>query len=283
MTTRICALEMLLVSLALADTLTLRNGKTVQGTYLGGTARQIRMAVGDRVETYDVSEVARLEFEGSAAAQTPAPARPPVVQLTETARPPAAPSSAAEAPAGVLRSARPATAASAAGQLIEIPAGTALVVRMIDSVDSEKARPGQTFRASLDEPVVINGQTIIPRGANVLTRLVEIKDPSKLTGGGQLTLDLDSITVGGRTIPVVAGEVTQAGRSRTGESAKVIGGTAALGAIIGAIAGGGRGAAIGAASGAGAGTAIQVLTSGPRVQIPSETRLTFTLQQPLRL
>ncbi len=256
-----------LCSTTFADTLILRNGRIVQGTYLGGSARQIRMAVGDRVETYDVSEVLRLEFEGAAAtagapARTsagPAEARVPMGRVIQTA------------PGG------PAAAPK------EIPAGTAIVVRMIDSVDSEKARPGQTFRASLDEPVVINGQTVLPAGADVVTRLVEVREPGKLTGGGQLTLDLDSIIVEGRTISIAAGEVTQTGRSRTGQSAKVIGGTAALGAVIGAVAGGRRGAAIGAASGAGAGAAIQVLTSGPRVNIPSETRLTFTLQQPVRL
>jgi len=259
---------LLCVSLCLADTLILRNGKVIQGTYLGGTARQIRMAVEDRVETYDISEVARLEFEASPSAKS------------EPATRPVPPPGRVTGVLGTVRSSQPATAPT---RPAEIPAGTTLVVRMIDSVDSETARPGQTFRASLDEPVVIDGQTVIAAGADVLTRLVEVRDPGKLTGGGHLTLDLDSITVGGRTIAVGTAEVTQAGRSRTGESAKVIGGTAALGAIIGAIAGGGRGAAIGAASGAGAGAAIQVLTSGPRVRIPSETRLTFTLQQPLRL
>ncbi len=237
--------------LAAADTLTLRNGKTVQGTYLGGTARQIRMAVGDRVETYDVSEVAGLQFEV-----------PP-----------------ASTPAKTIAAVQPAAPAAEAA---EIPAGTTLVVRMIDSVDSEVNRVGETFRASLDEPVIAGGKTLIPAGADVTVKLVELKEPGRLTGGGQLTLDLESVTVGGNKIAISAGEVTQAGRSRTGQSAKVIGGVAALGAIIGAVAGGGRGAAIGAASGAGAGTAIQVLTSGPRVRIPSETRLTFTLQQAVR-
>lgn len=264
------AAGLLVALLACADTLTLRNGKVVQGTYLGGTARQIRMAVGDRIETYDVSEVVRLEFEGASKEEAQAPTATPSTPLAAPVR----------SPIGPIQGTQPARAEAPPS---EIPAGTTLVVRMIDSVDSEKHRPGQTFRASLDEPVVVGGRTVIPAGADVVTRLVEIKDPGRLTGGGHLTLDLDSITVNGRTIQVAAREVTQAGRSRTGESAKVIGGTAALGAIIGAIAGGGRGAAIGAASGAGAGTAIQVLTSGPRVRIPSETRLTFTLQQPLRL
>jgi len=89
--------------------------------------------------------------------------------------------------------------------------------------------------------------------------------------------------VNGKTIDITTEEVSQTSSSRTGRSAKTIGGVAALGAIIGAIAGGGKGAAIGAASGAGAGTAIQVMTKGQRVKIPSETRLTFTLQNPVHL
>jgi hypothetical protein len=252
MSVRAILMLLAIAGLAAADTLTLRNGKTVQGTYLGGTARQIRMAVGDRIETYDVSEVASLQFEA-----------PPASTPAKT----------------VARMAPAAPAAEAA----ELPAGTTLVVRMIDSVDSQVNRVGETFRASLDEPVVAGGKTLAPAGAEVTVKLVELKEPGRLAGGGQLTLDLESITVEGKKVALSAGEVTQAGRSRTGESAKVIGGVAALGAIIGAVAGGGRGAAIGAASGAGAGTAIQVLTSGPRVRIPSETRLTFTLQQAVRL
>jgi hypothetical protein len=91
------------------------------------------------------------------------------------------------------------------------------------------------------------------------------------------------VNANGRTVDVNSESVTQAGESGKGDSAKVIGGTAALGAIIGAIAGGGKGAAIGAVSGAGAGTAVRVLTSGAEVRIPSETRLTFTLQSPVKL
>ncbi len=244
---------------AAADTLTLRDGRTIEGTYLGGTARQIRMAVGDRVETFEVSEVVSLRFgPGTEPAAVEVPARQQILRTEPVATAPVS-------------------------EVLEIPAGTTVVVRMIDSVDSETHRVGQTFRAALDEPVIVGGKTLIAAGADVLVKLVEVKAPGRLGGGGQLTLDLDSITVGGKKVEVQAGQVTQAGRSRTGESAKVIGGTAALGAVIGAVAGGGKGAAIGAVSGAGAGTAIQVLTSGPRVRVPSETRLTFTLQQAVRL
>jgi hypothetical protein len=97
-----------------------------------------------------------------------------------------------------------------------------------------------------------------------------------------LTLDIVSMRIDGRQVDIDTTAITQESGSRGAKSAKVIGGTAVLGAIIGGIAGGGKGAAIGAGAGAGAGTAVQVATKGQRVRVPSETRLTFTLQQPVR-
>jgi len=165
----------------------------------------------------------------------------------------------------------------------EIPAGTTLVVRMIDSVDSTKHKPGETFRSALDEPVIVDGETLIPREAEVLTKLVNVKRSGKITGRSELTLDIVTISFQGRTIDVNTGESTSSGKSRTRESAVVVGGGAALGAMIGGIAGGGKGAAIGAITGAGAGTAVQILTRGKQVQVPSESRLHFVMQHPVRL
>jgi len=273
--TCLCAL-----AAASADTLTLRSGRTVEGSYLGGSSRQVRMAVGEGIQSFDVSDVASIQFEGgqpAASAAPPAQAQPPQPVPAPAATPAPAPAS-PEAPASPAPPAAPSYAAR------EIPSGSNITIRMIDDVDSRNARPGQTFKASVDESVVVDGATVVPRGADVVTRLVEMKDPSKLSGGGQLTLDLVSIAVDGKPVEVSTAQgVTTTGESRKGESAKVIGGTAALGAIIGAIAGGGKGAAIGGISGAGAGTAVQVLTQGTRVRVPSETRLTFTLQQAVRL
>ncbi len=154
---------------------------------------------------------------------------------------------------------------------------------MIDPVDSEVSRIGETFRASIDEPVVVGSNQVIPRGADVVVKLVDDKQSGKITGKTELTLDLVSVFVNGKIVDVNSQSVTRESSSRTGRSEKVIGGTAALGAIIGALAGGGKGAAIGAASGAGVGTAAQVATKGQRVHIPSETRLTFTLEYPVRI
>jgi len=248
-------------SLVFADTVTLKSGRVIQGTYLGGTARQIRVDLGDQIQNLDVSDVSRIEFSGSGPVSEPAPRR------SEIFRP--APS---EPPLPPLRNAG-----------VELPAGTNLVVRMIEGVDSQVNRVGQTFAASLDEPVMLNGETVIPRGADVVVKLVDSRESGKLTGRAELTMDLVSVKVDGRMVDLNTQTVSRESASRGARTAKVAGGTAALGAIIGAIAGGGKGAAIGAGAGAAAGAGAEVITAGQRVKIPSETRLTFVLDNAVRI
>lgn len=257
-----------LLSAGLADTLTLKDGRVIEGIYLGGSARQIRMEVGDNIQTFEIDRVSSIQF----APASPAPASPPAD--------PGAP-----APRERSNVFRPETSSepSASQSGIELPQGTVLAVRMIDPVDSQVNRIGETFRASIDEPVVLGSQQVIPRGADVVVKLVDDKQSGKISGKTELTLDLVSVAVNGRVIDVNTQAVTRASSSRTGRSEKVIGGTAVLGTIIGALAGGGKGAAIGAVSGAGVGTAAEVATKGQRVHIPSETRLTFTLEYPVRI
>jgi hypothetical protein len=247
---------------AQADTLYLKSGKVVGGTYLGGTARQIRMDLGDRVASYDLADVAKIEFQSvSAAAPEPPPPPPPREEPSERPR---------------IRHSDPDSAPASSS--FTIPSGTLIKVRMIDGVDSETSQLGQTFQASLDDPVIVDGQTVVPRGADVVAKLVEDKQSGKISGRTELSLDLVSIRVNGKMVDLTTQEVTTSSGSRGAKSAKVIGGAAAAGAILGGIIGGGRGAGIGAATGAGAGGAVQVITKGQKVKIPAETRLTFTLQ-----
>jgi hypothetical protein len=154
---------------------------------------------------------------------------------------------------------------------------------MIDGVNSETAHTGQTFRASLDEPIIVNGQTVAPRGTDVLTKLVEDRQSGKIEGRTVLTLALVSISFNGQLVDVTSADVRTESASRGERSAGVVGGGTALGAIVGALAGGGKGAAIGAVSGAAIGGGAEVLTKGQTVKIPSETRLTFRLQTPVQL
>lgn len=252
---RLLSALLLLAGLGLADTVTFRDGHTVNGSFLGGDARNIRVAVGDRVESYAIGDIVSVSFGG--APVSAAPARREEARREDRR----------EASGGPT-----------------LASGTVLTIRMVDSVDSERDHVGQTFRASLDEPVVDSGgNTLIPRGSDVVVKLVDDQQSGKLAGRTVLTLDLASVRVNGRDVEIDTQSVTEQSGSRTARSGKVIGGTAALGAIIGAIAGGGKGAAIGAGAGAGAGTVAEVATKGQRVRIPSETRLTFTLQQAVRL
>ena len=271
---RVTTFIIAIATIGLADSLTLRSGRVVHGQYLGGDARQIRMAVGDRVDTFDVADVSNLQFGGGERLSSEREnSGPPPQQQTYNGPPPLQPQS--QAYGG------PPQQNTAYG--VQIPSGESITVRMIDGVDSEQTRLGQTFRASVDEPVEVNGQTVIPRGADCVVKLVEDKESGKFAGRTVLTLALQQVQVNGRMIDVTTGDVSQASGSRGARTAKVVGGTTALGAIVGALAGGGKGAAIGAASGAAVGGAAEVLTKGQHVKIPSETRLTFTLQQPANL
>ena len=242
-----------------ADTLILRNGSTINGKFVSGDSRSIRFATGSQVNTYDLADIDNLRFDGATAAQPPSAPPPPP-----------------EAPP-------PPSAASRPSSGLSIPAGTDVSIRTIDAVDSEHDRRGQTYRASVDQPVIVNGQTVIPRGADAVIMLSDAQQSGKIEGRTVLTLELRSISANGRTYDSTSSTVNRESGSRGSRSAKVIGGTAALGAIIGAIAGGGRGAAIGAGSGAAVGTAAQVITSGQKVKVPAETLLTFTLQNPIDL
>lgn len=284
-TVRRVAVSVLLSGLLLdADTLVLRNGSRVDGSFLGGDNRSLRFAVNDRVNTYSLGDVTAIEFNAPTNSKAAPPVSngdpiPPMPPQT-TYAPPQAP-----VPAQVRASSDGSYSAQAPvnSASLQVPAGTEITIRLIDPVDSQTDRLGQTYRASLDQPVVVNGQTVIPRGADAIATLIDAQKSGKIQGRTSLTLDLKNVTVNGKQYDITTTGVSQESSSRGARSAKVIGGTAAVGAIIGAIAGGGKGAAIGAGSGAAAGTAAQVVTSGQRVKVPAETRLSFTLQNSLNM
>jgi hypothetical protein len=260
-----------------ADTLTLRNGATIRGTYLGGTARQVRMDQNGDVRTYDLTQVQSLIFTDSEPQAVAPPPPPPPTYSRDRDRDQDR-SRDQDRDRDQDRSRNEQVASG-----FTIPPDTPVTVRMIDSVNSETSRLGQTFKASLDEPIVVNGQEVVARGADVLTKLVADEQSGKIQGRTSLTLALSTITINGRPVDVTSTDVKQESASRGSRSAKVIGGATALGAIIGAVAGGGKGAAIGALSGAGAGTATQALTRGKGVRIPSETLLSFKLEAPVKI
>ena len=288
----------LLAPALLADTITLRNGDTVRGTFLSGDSRRIRVSVGDRVESYNLVDVQGIRFgdddEPPRPAVTPSRTNPNTRTGSATPAPGTAPSTAPgqrryetpdedrvfrpqPAPAG-----RPAAASSRATRRT-IPANTQVVVRMIDDIDSSRDRVGQVFRASLDEPLIAEGETFAQRGSDVTIRLVDANSSGRVSGRNELTVTLESVLINGRPVTVDSESVTQQSGNQGKRTATAAAGAAALGAIIGAIAGGGKGAAIGATTGGAVGAGGAILTRGKDVKIPSESRLTFALQQPIEV
>ena len=159
-----------------------------------------------------------------------------------------------------------------------IPAGTRVLIRMIDSVDSSKQKAGDRFTASLETNLQVDDEVIAPRGTQVYGRLTNAKSAGRMSGAGELTLELTDIVINGTAYPLVTStyEVRSEGKGKK-TTRRILGG-AGLGALIGGIAGGGTGAAIGVAAGAAGGTAVAAAKGGKQVQVQSEALLEFRLE-----
>jgi len=157
----------------------------------------------------------------------------------------------------------------------EIPSGTTIKVRLIDRLTSVEARIGDNFHATLEEPIMINDKELYPRGADVTGRVVDVHQSGRLSEPGELDLVLSTVSSGGRTSSLRVTPLVMKGESHGKSNATKIGGGAALGAIIGAIAGGGKGAAVGTVAGGAAGTGAAAATGKKEVEIASETVLSF--------
>ena len=234
---------------AFADILHLRDGRKVEGTFLGGDSRTVRFLLQDgQVGSFAITDAESIIFgtqAGSAASSVPTPTPAPADPYT-------------------------------------VPRGTVLVVRMIDSVDSDVNKPGETFRATLEEPIAVGENILAPKDTPVTVQLVHVKQSGQLRGEEEIALQLRSITVNSKTYSLASEFAEVASEGKGKESAKVIATTAGIGALIGVIVGGGKGAAVGAAAGAGAGVVVQSVR-GKQVRIPSEALLSFALEESVSL
>ena len=168
--------------------------------------------------------------------------------------------------------------------VVTLAAGTTLVVRLGETISTDHNYAGDTFRGTLDAPVIMDGFIIADKGSKVLGKVVEADKGGHLSGTANLTLTLNEIhSTDGQTVRVETSSFDKKGPRNTVSNAEKIGGGAALGAIIGAIAGGGKGAAIGAGAGGAAGTGVALATHGKGAVIPSETKLTFQLSTPVTI
>ena len=252
---------------AFADTLVLKTGEKVAGYFEGGSARVIKFRTNDGVvKDYDLLSVQQIQFNDEKTASTSS------TNSTPSADPRLVP--------GAQRVTRP-TSSNAANTGWTIPTGSKIVIRMIDSINSEKNKIGEPFVAVLEESISQDGIEVIPRGADVRGRIANVNEAGRVSGSAELGLELTQIVVNGIPYSVTTSEYEEAGEGRGKQTAKRAALGAGLGAAIGAIAGGGKGAAIGAGVGGGGATAVQVMTKGEKLNIPSETKLEFTLRSPL--
>jgi len=166
---------------------------------------------------------------------------------------------------------------------IVVPAGTVLTIRTEQVLSSKNSQAGQTFLATLAQPVSVEGKPALTAGSAVSGTVVTAKSKGKVKGEGQLDLALTSISVGGHTYPIKTNLLSSTVKGKGKRTAATTGGGAAGGALIGGIAGGGKGAAIGAGVGAAAGFIGGAFTGNKQIEIPAESALSFTLAQPLTL
>ncbi len=211
----------------------------------------------------------RTKSDSKVTASAPASAPPSAPELAAAPAAPAAQQEAAAAPPAPQP------------KRVEIPAGTSVRVQMIDSVDSATNHTGDMFHASLAAPIVVDDQIVVPTGTDMYVKLTNAKSAGRMTGQSELALELVRMDFQGKTYTLTSNDYQQTGASRGKRTAEAVGGGAVIGALIGAAIGHGKGAAIGAATGAGAGTAAEAATKGQQIQIASETKLDFSLEQPV--
>jgi hypothetical protein len=244
-----------LAATAHADVLELKNGQVITGHYVGGTAGTLRFETSEGLQVIETSQVIALTFTGGA----PASAAPPVA--TPALAPAAAPAA--------LAAAAPAPGAPSA---VTVPAGTTLLVRMVEGASSGDTK-GKRFTTTLETDLVVGGVMVARTGTKVYGRVEAAQQARRLVGQSTLDLRLTEVAIGNVLVPIMTGPYAQAGARSIGKTAK----GAAAGAAIGAIADGGDGAATGAAIGA----VASGLKKGEAVKVPPGTILEFKLQQPV--
>jgi hypothetical protein len=224
-----------------ADRVKLRSGQSVEGSFMSGDVKVVRLLLANgSIAEFPVDNVGAVEF-------SPRKAPPP---------PPPDP---AKAPAPVT-----------------LPAGTVLSVRLTEGIDVDATQTGATFKSLLDDPVMMGGKVVVPRGSAVVLQAAKVEQAGKMKGSDAITLKANSLSFGGRKYEIVTAQVESKSKGEGKKTARKVGGGAGLGAAIGGLAGGGTGAAIGALAG-GATGAIVASQGTAHLQLPAETRVQFTL------
>ncbi len=234
-----------------ADRVKLRSGKVVEGMFIGGDSKSVRVLLDNgSVSEIPLEEAVAVEFTARKPKPAPQPAAAP--------KPAAAPIPAS------------------APKPVTVPAGTAVNVRLTQAIDVDASQAGQTFKALVDDPVMMGGSVVIPRGASATLQAVQVQQSGKMKGSDKISLKLNAIGFGGFVYQVATAYVEAKGKGEGKKTTRKVAGGAGLGAIVGGIAGGGEGAAIGAAIGGATGAAVSA-GGEEHLKLPAETRLQFQL------
>lgn len=168
-------------------------------------------------------------------------------------------------------------------EVIELPQGTPVRVRLDQDLGSRINNPGDSFQATVADDVQVRGRTVIERGARADGEVIDAKPLGRFKGGAALAIKLDRVHTRWGSYPVQTSSISRAEAGKGKRTGAMVGGGAGLGALIGGLAGGGKGAAIGAIAGAGAGTAGSAFTGNKEIVLPAETMLTFTLEHSVHI
>jgi hypothetical protein len=232
----------------------------------------------DQTQTQNQQPATTASDTGSTQANPPAgnmsqsqPAVAPAPQQAPAPAPQAAPAEQAAAPPPAPQPPPP----------IVIPASAHIVMRLGRTIDTKTSDVGDTFSGTLAQPITVNGAVVVPRGTRVSGAVVTSKSPGKFKGEGELAIHLTAIDVRGVSTPIQTSTYRQTVKGKGKRTAKMAGGGAGAGLLIGGIAGGGKGALVGGLVGAGAGTAGAALTGNKEVEIPAESVVTFKLRKPV--
>ncbi len=168
--------------------------------------------------------------------------------------------------------------------VVTLAAGTPVNIRLGETLSTEHNYSGDTFRAALMTPIILDGFIIADRGSKVLGRIVLARRAGRLEGNADMDVAVTEInTTDGQRVSIETDTFDKRGPSNALVEAAKIGGGAALGAIIGGLAGGGKGAAMGAGAGGAAGTGAVLFSHGRPAVVAAETFLQFRLARPVTI
>jgi hypothetical protein len=166
---------------------------------------------------------------------------------------------------------------------LTIPAGTTVTVRLADTIGTDRSHPGETFRAKVDAPVLVNGRVAVPQGAEAIGRITSVNQPGRFRGRPVLLVELTALNFNGQSIPLLTSSHQEAGNSRGKQTALYTGGGAAVGTVVAMIATGGVAILLGPTIGAAGGAAVQIVRGAQPLRIPAESLMQFTVQSPVAL